>query len=109
MRWRPKRHDRDRAAVEQIRGSRLSDAWPPDAIPPGTAVRIGQDDGWPGPWASVFTGRISDMAAPEPPASEAANAGELAYWIDFDEPQRDADGDGPYRKAQIWARYIEVL
>jgi hypothetical protein len=109
MKWWPKRPNRDRAAVEQIRGSRLSDVWPIDAIPAGTAVRIIQDEGWSGPWASVFTGTVSDMAAPEPPASEAARPDELAYWIDFDQPQRDADGEGPYRKAQIWARYMEVM
>jgi hypothetical protein len=49
------------------------------------------------------------MAAPGPPESEVARPHELAYWVDFDEPQRDADGDGPYRKAQIWDRYIEAL
>jgi hypothetical protein len=46
------------------------------------------------------------MAAPEAPASSAAEPGELAYWVDFDESQMDADGDGPYRKAQILARYL---
>lgn len=24
------------------------------------------------------------------------------YWVWFDEPQRDADGDGPYRGGCIW-------
>jgi hypothetical protein len=24
------------------------------------------------------------------------------YWVQFDEPQRDADGDGPYRAGSIW-------
>jgi hypothetical protein len=24
------------------------------------------------------------------------------YWVWFDEPQLDADGDGPYRGGQIW-------
>jgi len=109
MKWWPKRPDRDRAAVEQVRGSRLPDGWPSWAIPAGTPVRIIQDSSWAGPWASVFTGTISNMAAPEPPASTAARPDELAYWVDFDQPQQDADGDGPYRKAQIWDRYIEVL
>jgi hypothetical protein len=26
----------------------------------------------------------------------------LKYWVDFDEPQYDADGAGPFRKAQVW-------
>jgi hypothetical protein len=25
------------------------------------------------------------------------------YWVWFDEPQRDADGDGPFRGGCIWA------
>jgi hypothetical protein len=69
-------------------------------------VQVVQDEVWGGPWARAFTGRISDMAAPEAPASSAAEPGELAYWVDFDESQMDADGDGPYRKAQILARYL---
>ncbi len=24
------------------------------------------------------------------------------YWVWFDDPQHDADGDGPYRGGQIW-------
>ena len=34
---------------------------------------------------------------------------EQTYWIEFDEPQRDADGDGPYRGSQVLARYLEVV
>ena len=26
----------------------------------------------------------------------------VVYWVWFDEPQRDADGDGPYRGGQVW-------
>jgi hypothetical protein len=29
------------------------------------------------------------------------------YWIVFDEPQRDADGDGPYVEAEVLDRYME--
>ncbi len=49
------------------------------------------------------------MAAAEPVVHAQANPGELKYWVDFDEPQMDAEGDGPYRKAQIWGRYLEPL
>jgi hypothetical protein len=31
-----------------------------------------------------------------------------AYWIWFDEPQRDADGDGPYRGAEIWEEFLSA-
>jgi hypothetical protein len=31
------------------------------------------------------------------------------YWVDFDEPQIDSDGDGPYRGAEIPTSMIEGL
>jgi hypothetical protein len=57
----------------------------------------------------VFTGVISGIAAPEPVVSRVARPGELSYWVDFDEPQVDHDGDGAYRRAQVWGRYLEVV
>jgi hypothetical protein len=38
-----------------------------------------------------------------------ARPGELAYWVDFDEPQLDHEGNGPYRKALIWDRYLPAV
>jgi len=29
------------------------------------------------------------------------------YWIRFDEPQLDADGDGPYSDSEVLERYLE--
>ena len=99
----------DRAVVEQIRREALPAIWPAGARQAGAAVRVIQDADWGGPWRRVFTGVISAMAAPEPVVNRTAGAGELAYWIDFDEPQLDVDDDGPYRKALIWDRYLESL
>jgi hypothetical protein len=31
------------------------------------------------------------------------------YWVWFDQPQHDADGDGPYRGGQIWESALELL
>ncbi len=31
------------------------------------------------------------------------------YWVWFDEPQRDADGDGPYKGGQIWESALTLL
>jgi hypothetical protein len=28
------------------------------------------------------------------------------YWIEFDEPQIDADGDGPYSEAEIESEFL---
>ena len=30
------------------------------------------------------------------------------YWVWFDEPQLDADGDGPYRGGSIWAAALTL-
>jgi hypothetical protein len=31
------------------------------------------------------------------------------YWVWFDEPQLDADGDGPYRAGSIWETALTLL
>src|SRR5262249_62051605 len=31
------------------------------------------------------------------------------YWVWFDEPQFDADGDGPFRGGQIWESALTLL
>ena len=33
----------------------------------------------------------------------------LSYWVVFDEPQRDGDGDGPYREAEVLERHLRPL
>jgi len=64
-------------------------------------------------WAKGATGTIS-----APPDEVTAISGKwdggltrlersalgthTVYWVWFDEPQRDADGDGPYLRGQIW-------
>ncbi|MFB7244345.1 hypothetical protein ACFCYX_18005 [Streptomyces populi] len=48
------------------------------------------------------------MGAPEPNDHAQALDGELLYWVVFDTPQYDSGGDGPYRKAQIWGRYLRT-
>lgn len=31
------------------------------------------------------------------------------YWVWFDEPQPDADGDGPYKGGSIWESALTKL
>ena len=100
--------DRVRMAVERLRGTRLAQQWPPGALSAGTRVSVVHDTAWAGPWQQVFTGTVSGMGAPEPVIHDHARPGELAYWVDFDEPQLDSDGDGPYRTALIWDRYLRA-
>ncbi|MFD7398616.1 ferrous iron transport protein A [Streptomyces virginiae] len=96
----------DRAAVERLTGRALPQEWPSAALPAGSRVVVVRDPSGDGPWREEFLGTIDSMGAPEPVEHPRARAGELAYWVAFDEPQYDGDGDGPYRKALIWDRYL---
>ncbi|MBE1537204.1 hypothetical protein [Actinomadura algeriensis] len=69
-------------------------------------MRVVRDPDWDGPWRCEFSGTVDSLGPPEAVRHSQARAGELAYWVVFDEPQYDAGGDGPYRKAQIWGRYL---
>ncbi len=96
----------DRQAIEQLVGHPLPTEWPSGALPAGSrvmVVRAGDEDR---PWRQEFTGTIDCMAAPEPVRHAHAHKDELKYWVTFDEAQYDSSGDGPYRKAQIWDRYL---
>ena len=101
-------YDRFREAVEQVRRKPLPEGWPPGAPPAGTRVTVVQDKTWAGPWRDVFTGTVDDFGAPELVSNPVAHEGELAYWVAFDAPQYDADGQGPFPMAFIWDRYLEV-
>ncbi|MFE0578987.1 hypothetical protein [Streptomyces sp. NPDC058874] len=48
------------------------------------------------------------MGVPVPNGHAQALSGELLYWVTCDAPQYDSDGDGPYRKAQVWGRYLRT-
>ena len=82
----------------------------------GNRVRVSQDFFW----AKGAMGTIS-----EPPDAVVAISGAwdgnltrqersalgtyTVYWVWFDEPQLDADGDGPYRGGQIWESALTLL
>jgi hypothetical protein len=71
-------------------------------------------------WAKGATGTIS---APPPEVTqlsgpwdgdltriERSTLGEaIVYWVWFDEPQRDADGDGPYRGGCIHEKAMVLI
>jgi len=99
----------DRLAIDNIRGYPLNDHWPDNAIAAGARVKVLRDPVWDGPLRQEFLGVVSSRAAPEAVESPIAHLGELAYWVTFDEPQFDSSGDGPYRKALIWARYLQPV
>jgi hypothetical protein len=99
----------DRRAAEVVLGRSLSDTWPAGALVAGTRVRVVRDRTWDGPWKREFLGVIDAMGAPEPAQHASADLGEFVYWVTFDNPQYDSDGDGPYRKAQVWGRYLQAV
>lgn len=96
----------DREALDHVLGRRLVQEWPANALVLGSRVRVLRDAAWDGPWQREFLGTIDDLGVPEPVRHARARPGELEYWVRFDEPQFDSCGDGPYRKALIWDRYL---
>jgi len=85
-------------------------------LSPGDRVRVAEDFFW----AAGASGTIS-----APPEAVVAISGSwdenltrqekgalgtnTVYWVWFDEPQFDADGDGPYKGGQIWASALTRL
>lgn len=73
----------------------------------GDRVQISEDFFW----AKGATGTVS--APPwEGGLSQQENSAlgtNWVYWIWFDEPQYDADGDGPYRAGSIWEKALIKL
>ena len=82
----------------------------------GDRIRVAEDFFW----AKGATGTIS-TPPPEVTAISGVWDGGLTrqevsalgtntvYWVWFDEPQHDADGDGPYRGGQIWESALTPL
>ena len=82
----------------------------------GDRVRVSHDFFW----AQGATGAIS-----KPPDAVTAISGtwdgeltrqeksalgtNTVYWVWFDEPQYDADGDGPYRGGSIWESALTII
>jgi hypothetical protein len=59
--------------------------------PPPEVIQIG------GPWNGLT--RVERSALGE----------NIVYWVEFDEPQVDADGDGPYRAGCIHQQSLFLL
>ena len=77
----------------------------------GSRVLVVQDPEFgPGPWPSEPTGRIVAFPTGEGFLEVATQQGtERSWWVAFDEPQRDADGDGPYHESQVLERYLRPV
>ncbi len=62
------------------------------AIPPSAVTALS------GPWDSDLTRE-----------EKSALGTNTVYWVWFDEPQYDADGDGPFRGGQIWESALTII
>jgi hypothetical protein len=71
-------------------------------------------------WAKGATGRIAALPGAVTALGGPWDAGltqqetsalgtNTVYWVWFDEPQYDADGDGPYRGGQIWESALTII
>ena len=92
----------------------------PEWLKPGTQVRVVKDPDWDGPWRNEFLGvidpdtdapvRVLDLPAmPEVNVPDADRRPMAEYLVRFDEPQVDCDGQGPYRAAVIWEKYLRPV
>jgi hypothetical protein len=80
-----------------------------EPLPIGTRVRVRRDrDHGPGPWPDEPLGTISEsIDGTNFSLAQTVGSPTVQYWVVFDEPQRDADGDGPYAASEVLATYIE--
>ena len=76
---------------------------------PGDKVRVSEDFFWAkGATGAISTppGEITALSGPwdgDISRQETSSLGvNTVYWVWFDEPQLDTDGDGPYRAGSIW-------
>ena len=82
---------------------------------PGDRVRVVET----GFWANGVTGTVAQPPAPVVSLAEGwrghvrtvatTDGPRPFYWVVLDEARRDADGDGPYREAEIAERSLQPL
>ena len=85
----------------------------PAQMVPGTRVRVSSEDLW--PKRAIGTISIAPRAVQELTGDwqghyrvvQAVKGSLMFYWIQFDEPQMDDDGDGPFIAAEVQAAYLQ--
>jgi hypothetical protein len=82
----------------------------------GDRVRVSETFFWAkGATGTIFTPppaivAISGLWEGDLTRIEKSALGEnVVHWVWFDEPQYDADGDGPFRGGQIWKDALTLL
>ena len=67
-------------------------------------VRVLRDsDFGPGPWPAEPSGRVAAFPGADDAFAEVDTrfGRERSWWVVFDEPQFDGEGDGPYRGSEV--------
>jgi hypothetical protein len=93
----------------------------------GSRVRVRRDPTFPGPWPAEPLGTIIPWPGYLAEIDPSIGGGETfrvidhrsgperyhglqrVYFVAFDEPQLDTDGDGLFEQAAVWERCLEPL
>jgi hypothetical protein len=78
----------------------------------GERVVVRQDpDEGPGPWPAQPTGTIAEHPLADDGGfwrpTDTTTGPARFYWVVFDEPQMDAEGDGPYFESEVLDIYLD--
>jgi len=70
-------------------------------LPAGTRVFVSSQGGWRGDCLGFVRGDAESV--------QTVQGEDYFYWVEFDTPQHDLSEGGPYRKAQVLARYLVAV
>lgn len=68
------------------------------------AAAAGEFSPWPGEPSGVIVRSGGSALA----GVWGRGGGARMWWVEFDEPQRNSDGDGPFPSAQVHERFLEL-
>ena len=78
-------------------------------LPFGTRVLVSPDPVYGGPFLNAFSGTVESSKPAPGLTPRAAAESKFVYWIAFDSPQLDLDGDGPYVESEVLATHVTRL
>jgi hypothetical protein len=62
----------------------------------------------PSPWPASPSGIILRTAGSALQGVWGGAGGGRVWWVEFDEPQTNSDGDGPYATAQVHEKFLQL-